>query len=50
MRNFFKPLTETSEFKCKSKTVIKVNSDRYNADKAYQNKIDFMLDRAYLSK
>ena len=46
MRNFFEPLTQAIEkqemdsFNCKPKTVIEVNSDRYNQDKAYQQSID----------
>lgn len=43
MRNFFKPLTQTTETKIKSKTVIEVNSDRYNDDENYKKSINEKL-------
>lgn len=49
MRNFFKPLTTPTETKCKSKTVIEVNSDRYNDDENYQKSINQKL-KNYESK
>lgn len=44
MRSLFLQKTDITLHNCKSKTVIEVNSDRYNNDEAYQNRIDNMLN------
>lgn len=50
MRNFFDPLTETTEkLNCRlKKTVIEVNSDKYNSDKNYEKSINELLKNSRL--
>lgn len=45
MRSLFLPKTDITLHNCKSKTVIEVNSERYNKDEAYQKKIDNQLNK-----
>ena len=47
MRNFFKPLTESTEkLNCRlKKTVIEVNSEKYNNDKNYEKSINQIKEK-----
>ena len=51
MRNFFKPLTESTEkLNCRlKKTVIEVNSDKYNSDKNYEKSINQIKENEHIS-
>lgn len=46
MKNIHFTRTVTTEQKCKSKTIIEVNSTLYNSDRSYQKSIDEMLKKA----